>query len=151
MFTRHTALARRYADALTAAGVRAVHFTRSLSEEVRNAEKWRFQTDDAVRAIVIDLKNAEGIDGLQVARRVVFSEPLSCSDTAKRVQAISRCDRMGQERPVIVRTLAMRGTAEERIASYVPQARPAAANRRVREAGTTLARRQLRAYLGIIA
>ena len=151
VFTRHTALARRYADALTAAGVRAVHFTRSLSEEVRNAEKWRFQTDDAVRAIVIDLKNAEGIDGLQVARRVVFSEPLSCSDTAKRVQAISRCDRMGQERPVIVRTLAMRGTAEERIASYVPQARPAAANRRVREAGTTLARRQLRAYLGIIA
>lgn len=133
VFTRYTALAHRFAEALTAAGVPAVHYTRRLPERQRNANKARFASEPAaaVRAIVLDLANAEGIDGLQTARRVVFCEPFPATDGNQRSQAVSRCDRLGQERDVIVRTLAFAGTVEERLATYAP-ARAAPPLRRVR-------------------
>ena len=145
VFTLHTLLAHRYAAALREAGVSAIHYTRNIAEPVRNGEKSRFVTDPTVRVIVVDLKNAEGIDGLQCARHVVFCEPFNAQDTSKRIQAISRCDRMGQERPVIVRTLYMEGTVEDRMVNYVA---PPNVGRR-RDTNTTLVRRQLRVYIGL--
>ena len=122
VFTRITAMARPYAEALAAAGIPATHYTRRLPERERNANKARFVSEPSasLRAIVLDIDNAEGIDGLQVARRVVFCEPFPATDGNQRSQAVSRCERLGQERPVIVRTLAFAGTTEERIAAYTP-------------------------------
>ena len=120
VFTRHTPLARRYAEGLSAWGVPAVHYTRSLPERERNANKARFVAEPELRVIVLDLDNAEGIDGLQVAHRVVFCEPFPATDGNQRTQAVSRCDRLGQSRPVIVRTLAFSDTVEARLATYAP-------------------------------
>ena len=120
VFTRHTVLARRYAEALSAWGVPSVHYTRSLSERERNANKARFMAEPELRVIVLDLDNAEGIDGLQVARHVVFCEPFPATEGNQRTQAVSRCDRLGQARPVVVRTLAFQDTAEARLATYAP-------------------------------
>jgi len=131
VFTRHTELAGRYAAALTAWGVPAVHYTRALHEPERNANKARFVAEPELRAIVLDLDNAEGIDGLQIARRVVFCEPFPVTEGNQRTQAVSRCNRLGQSRPVIVRTLAFANTAEARLAAFVP-ARDAPLVHRVR-------------------
>ena len=48
---------------------------------------------------------------LTCASRVVFASP--CLDTSVRKQAVGRCHRMGQVRPVVVTTLALAGTVEE--------------------------------------
>ena len=138
VFTRHTSLTHQFAEALTAAGVPAVHYTRRLPEQERNANKARFVTEPpaAVRAIVLDLANAEGIDGLQIARHVVFCEPFPATDTNQRSQAVSRCDRLGQERDVFVHTLVLAGTVEERLATYAP-------------ARTTQPIRRVRHYVGL--
>ena len=43
---------------------------------------------------------------------MIFLSP--CLDTALRLQAIGRCQRMGQRRPVTCTTLALSGTVEEK-------------------------------------
>ena len=48
---------------------------------------------------------------LASANHVIFAAP--CLDAAVRKQAVGRCHRMGQLRPVRVTTLAVRGTVEE--------------------------------------
>ena len=67
--------------------------------------------EGGVDALVITLRAGAVGHNLTCASRVVFASP--CLDTSVRKQAVGRCHRMGQVRPVVVTTLALAGTVEE--------------------------------------
>ena len=97
------------ARALRAVGVKATS-KRSTLEAAKAALGKPFDAGGA-DALVITLRAGAVGHNLTCASRVVFLAP--CLDTSTRKQAVGRCHRMGQTRPVVVTTLALAGTVEE--------------------------------------
>ena len=97
------------ARSLTARGVKAT--TKRTALEASVAALAKPLDAGGIDALVLTLRvGAVGLN-LASASRVIFAAP--CLDTSLRRQAVGRCHRMGQTRPVTVTTLAMQGTVEE--------------------------------------
>eukprot|EP00958_Prasinococcus_capsulatus_P028371 scaffold6678_cov336-Prasinococcus_capsulatus_cf.AAC.9 len=71
-----------------------------------------FRTDDRVNVLLLDRRNAEGLD-LSFVTHIFIMEPLS--DLSLEEQVISRAYRMGQQHKVTIYVLAMRNTIEQQL------------------------------------
>lgn len=101
------------AQCLELVHIKHLIYARHLRSFKRSEYITKFDTDDTVRVLLMDL--AHGAWGLNInkASRVFFVNPPFKPHTE--AQAIKRAHRIGQTRPVFVETLILRGTVEEAI------------------------------------
>jgi hypothetical protein len=88
-------------------------YAKSLSSQQRSKYIVAFDADNSIRVLLMDIRC--GAYGLNVnkASRVFFINPV-CSPSSE-AQAIKRSHRIGQDKPVHVETLVLKGTIEEAI------------------------------------
>lgn len=93
--------------------VKHLIYAKSLPNDIRSRYIVAFDEDDSIRILLMDVRC--GAYGLNVnkASRVFFVNP--CCRPSTEAQAIKRAHRIGQDKPVFVETLILKGTIEEAI------------------------------------
>lgn len=111
IFYTHNNTAFFIAEALELLGVSHLIYANTLSVRQRAEYLAQFNSDDSIKVLLMDLKQAG--QGLHVAAasRVYIVNPIW--DGAVESQAVKRAHRIGQTREVFVETLVLAGTIEE--------------------------------------
>ncbi|KAI5055010.1 hypothetical protein GOP47_0030461 [Adiantum capillus-veneris] len=101
---------------LLKAGIKVAGLYSPMHSANKLKSLWNFQRDKDCTVLLMDGSAALGLD-LSFVTHVYLMEPIW--DRSVEEQVVSRAHRMGATRPVLVETLAMRGTIEEQMVQFL--------------------------------